>query len=233
VSNTTFLELKRKVFVGFPRTDGEALIAVESAINDALRSIAMVKDFNELIITDITNALTVDGQKTYNLIDDWSLTRPKKIYTLRLMDETLSRKLIFIPSGELDRVLPYAETLSEGRPTHYTLVGENDVELIPIPDTEYSLYVRYSQWPDTLSADTDPTPYTNLDIATIFLAKDIANAYLSGEYFDFTTRAAGYLTAGNREEDRQPDHRRIAQPFSTQEAAVGEYWADPFVRRNP
>ena len=233
MSNTTFQELKRKVFLGFPRTDGEALIAVESAINDALRAIASVKDFDELIITDITNALTVDGQKTYNWIDDWALTRPKKIYSIRLMSTTLSRKLTYIPPSNLDRILPYAETLSEAKTTHYTPAGEGSFELLPIPDAAYNLYIRYSQWPSTLIEETDQTPYANLDSATIFLAKDIANAYLSGEYLDFSTRAAGYLSMGVKEEDRQPDHRRIAQPFSTQEVVVGEYWKNPFVRRDP
>jgi len=233
VANTTFSELKRRVFLGFPQTDGEALLAVERGINEALQSIALVKDFDELIVLKTTGCATVASQKTYDWITHWALTRPKKILSIRLMDGTLSRKLTFIPTRELDETLPYAESLSTGRSTHYTLAGSRDIEFIPIPDAAYTLYIRYSQWPAALTAETDETPYTNLDGVTVFLAKDIANAYLSGEYFDFAQRAALYLKANAMEESRQPDHIRIARPFSTHEVILGEYWRDPFVRRTP
>ena len=233
--NTNFQELKRKVFLGFPYTGGEANIAVEQAINDALKAIAMVQDFDELIVTDTTNALTVDGQKTYNWETDWLLTRPKQIYSIRLMSTTESRKLIWIPSQELDSILPYAESLAENKSTHYTQgAGSGNFELIPIPDAAYSLYIRYSQWPAVLTDDGDTTPYTNLDQQTIFLAKDIANAYLSGSYFDFAERAKGYLTAGIKEDLTKPDQLRVAKPFSSRPYyPTGEYWQYPFIRRNP
>jgi len=227
VSNTTFQELKRRVFIGFPRTDGEAHLAVEMAINDALKAIALIKDFDDLMVTDELSAATVDGQKTYHLVDDWSLIRPKKIYTIRLMSENLSRKLIFIPTRELDRTLPYATSLSEGKSVYYTPSGDSELELIPIPDDAYALSIRYSQWPAVLSAETDVTPYANLDNATVFLAKDIANAYLSGEYFDFTARATSYLAINISEENRQPDHLRVAQPFTLSQKRRDDPWLGP------
>lgn len=235
MANTTFQELIRRVFIGFPYESGEARMAVERAINDALHAIAAVEDFDELIITDLTSADTVDGQKTYNWETDWGLTRPKKIYSIRLMDGTESRKLIWLPPRDLDQVLPYAETLSENKPTHYTTgIGSGNFELIPIPGDAYDLYIRYSQWPATLSLDADVTPYTNLDTVTVFLAKDIANAYLSGSYFDFNERAAGYLSGEMKHELTEPDHMRIAQPFRSEQAPVtGEYWKYPFIRRDP
>lgn len=231
MSNLTLKELRRRVFFGFPRTDGEVQMIVDQAINDALRAIATVKDFDELIVTDTTNAATVDGQKTYDWVTDWLLTRPKKIYSIRLMDTTNSRKLIWIPPGEVDRALPYAETLEEDTPAYYTSVGEGNFELLPIADDAYDLYIRYSQWPVTLSADTDETPYVNLDTTTVFLAKDIANAYISGDYLDFVQRAQYYLSGSVSEEKRQPDQLRVAKPFTTSGATVnGTPWLDPFVR---
>ena len=230
---TSFAALRKRVLLGFPRIDGEAIVAVDQAINDALQAIATVRDFDELIITDTTHAATVDGQKSYDWVTDWGLTRPKKIYTIRLMDEEMSRKLIWVPPSEVDALLPYAQRLSEGYSTHYTSAGEGNFELIRIPDAAYPLYIRYSQWPATLTAETEETPYANLDKETVFLAKDIANAYLSGDYFDFTQRAVTYLSGGIDEDKRQPDRLRCAQPFTTTESRQpGTPWLDPFVRRS-
>ena len=233
MANTAFGELKKRVLIGFPNADGETYMAVEQAVNDALHSIALVRDFDELIVTDITNAATVDGQKTYNWITDWALTRPKKIYSIRLMDEEQSRKLIWVPPSEVDTLLPYAERISEGHTTHYTPAGEGNFEFIRIPDDAYDLYIRYSQWPVLLSAETDVTPYTNLDVETVFLAKDIANAYISGDYFDFAQKAMYYLSGGVQEDKRQPDRLKCAKPFTTSESKdTGEPWLNPFIRRS-
>lgn len=235
MSNTTLAELRRRVLLGMPfEQKGELLLSVDQAVNDALRAIATVRDFDDLIVTDTTHAATVDGQKTYHWVTHWGLTRPKKIYSIRCMDTTSSRKLEYVSANELDKVLPYAEQLSEGLPTHYTDAGSGNFELLRIPDAAYSLYIRYSQWPNTLANETDETPYSNLDMQTIFLAKDITNAYLHGEYIDFTQRASFYLSGGISEDKRQPDRKLVAQPFSAtvDESGSGETWNDPFVRRN-
>ncbi len=235
MANTTFKELKRKVYMGFPKLEGEAAMIIDQAVNDALLAISMVRDFDELIVTNEEDAYTATSQKSYNWSTDWSLTRLKKILSIRLMSTTESRKLVWIPPQELDDVLPYVETISEGKSTHYTQnIGSGNFELIPIPDDVYPLYIRYSQWPAILTNETDTTPYAHLDTQTIFLAKDIANAYLSGDYFDFAQRAQGYLTAGVKEDMREPDQLRVAKPFNPNPALVtGEYWKYPFVRRNP
>ena len=233
MSRTALLEIKRRIFTGFPKTDGEAIIAVELAINDAIRSIASVRDFNELIVTDEENAFTATNQLSYDASLDWNLTRLKKIYSIKLMDGSNSRKLIFKPSNELNEALPYPEQISTGYATHYTPIGSSMYQLTPIPDGVYPLYIKYSQWPAALSADTDLVPFDNLDTQIVFLAKDIANAYLGGTYFDFAKRAGQYLAQGVREENREPDHKRVAQPFSTSpKGNHGEYWNDPFCKRS-
>ena len=58
--STNFKELKRQVMLRMPSVDGRTVLAVEQAINDAHKVIAMVKDFDDLKVLDIANAATVD-----------------------------------------------------------------------------------------------------------------------------------------------------------------------------
>ena len=62
---TTFAEFKRRVMLGIPQVDGETLLTVEEAINIAHKVIACVRDFDDLMVLDTTNALTVASQKLY------------------------------------------------------------------------------------------------------------------------------------------------------------------------
>lgn len=229
---STLAQLVRKVMIGFPKTDGEAILAVKQAINDAHRAIAMVRDFDELLVLDTTSAATVDGTNRYHITSDFALTRPKDIYSLVLHDDENSRKLTYVPYRELDKVVPYPDMVGEGRPYWYTRQG-NYIELFRIPDAAYDLYIRYSQWPDVLDSDSDETPYLYLDEVIVFLAKDIANAYVSNQYVDFTERASYYLKLAVRDHITQPDHDLVARPFSTTGPVLGEFWNDPFIRRDP
>jgi len=230
---TRYDELVRRVFVGFSRTDGEALLAVKQAINDAHTALAQVQDFDDLVVWDKTSAATVDGQARYHLTSDLALTRPKDIYSIILHDDSNSRKLTYVPPRELDKLLPYPESIGEQRPNWYTRFG-NYLEFIAIPDAAYTLYIRHSQWPVALSNDSDETPFSNLDSTIVFLSKDIANAYLHGEYFDFATKALEYLKISVRDEKVQPDQDLIARPFeATGVGAMGEYWKLPFVKQTP
>lgn len=235
---TDFLTIKKKVLTGFniPHgQEGEIILAAENSINDALYIIASEKDFDELIVTDTTNAETVDGTKTYSLVTDFGLTRPKKILTMRLMDDSNSRRLTYVPSYDLDKYLPYAEQISEGRPTHYTNSGEGEIELLPIADDAYSVYIRYSQWPATLTADDDDIPISNIDTTIVFLSKQILLAYLNNEVKDFNAIARKMLYGSIKEENRRPDEILIAKPYSrtSRRGFTGNYWLNPFVERNP
>jgi hypothetical protein len=229
---STLAQLVRKVMTGFPRTDGEAILAVKQAINDAHRAIAMVRDFDELLVLDTTSAATVDGTSRYHITSDLLLTRPKDIYSIVLHDDENSRKLTYVPYRELDKVVPYPDMVGEGRPYWYTRQGYY-LEFFRIPDAAYDLYIRHSQWPAILDSDDDTTPYLYLDEVIVFLAKDIANAYLSNQYLDFTERASYYLKLAVRDNITQPDHDLVARPFTVTGPVHGEYWNNPFVRRDP
>lgn len=229
-----FSEIIRRVYIGFPRTDGEAHLAIKQAINDSLQAIATLEEASSLLSTNTTSASTADGTKSYHLTSGLNLTRPKDIYSIRLEDTSNSRKLIYVPHQELDAVIPYPETHSEDKPKWYTTFGDY-VEFFPIPDAIYNLWIRYSQWPVALSEDTDVSPYgTEWDHAIVFLAKDLANAYLNGEYVSASSRAGEYVKLNIKEGKTKPDHILVARPFNSSGEQVGfnEPWKDPFMKRS-
>lgn len=231
---TNYGEFIRRVMLNLhPRSDAITKIAVEQAINDALKVIACVKDFDELMTLDTTHAATVADQKLYHIETDFALVRPKDIYSMRLMDDADSRKLTYVSFRDLDKQIPYTEVTGTGRSKYYTMRG-NYVELYPIPDAVYSLYVQHSQWPTVLSATTDETEYTDIDYAIVALSTDMALASLEGGGGDWLSRATQLLGMATSEETTRPDEVRVAQPFiPTRLPSVGSYWLNPWVKTQP
>ena len=230
MSNTTYEEFYRKVLLRFEDMEGRVLIAAKEAINTAHKAIARVQDFDELKVLDTTNALTAPSTKSYHLIDDWNLTRPKDIFTLRYMDEGSSRKLTRLTTRELDEKIPYVEGMGERRPKWYLRRG-NKIELIPIPEEAKSMYIYYSQWPLPLSADSDETSYEDLDDIIIALSAEITSAILENAYTDWNIRAKAYLNSAITDHMSRPDMNWVARPFSTSQGLTGEPWKDPFVKQ--
>lgn len=240
MANTTYKTLYGNVLFRLnTKEDGRALFAAKQAVNDAHKYIARVMDFEELKTLDTSGAATVASTKTYHLIDDWGLTRPKDLYTLRYMDTGSSRKLEYISPRELDEKIPYVESIGETKPKWYTRRG-NNIDLIPIPSEAKSVYVYYSQWPLVLSSDSDTTSYENIDDVIVSLAADIAFTMLRKEekkeygekvFENWPQRAREYLGLATREHNYTPDKTYIAQPFGTARTGFsGEPWKDPFIR---
>lgn len=210
---TTFRELKRRVFIGFPRTDGEAVLAVEQSINDVIKLISSLEDISSQLLIDTTSAATVISQKTYHISDDFVLIRCKDIHSMRLIDSSNSIKLQYVPHSDIDRIRPYPESDTTGRPIWYTTFGDY-IELFPIPDAVYNITIRYSQWPDVLDSETDQSPYSyEWDHVIVFLAKDLANAYLNGSYYSAADRAYQFLSTARRS-SKNPDSLLFANPFT-------------------
>lgn len=225
-----FGEAKRLVLLRVGKEDGRTRLIMEQAINDAIHLVATIRDFDELMTLDITNAFTVASQKIYHIVDDLALVRPKDIYSIRYMDEGQSRKLTFVPFRELDEVVPYTEITGEGKPLYYTVRGRY-IELYRIPDEVMPLYIQHSQWPDTLVDDDDEIPYVNIDPVIIALAADMTISMgEGGSSQDWTQRAMSLLTGAVKEDIERPDKVYVARPFRTTGKVPSEYWRDPFYR---
>ena len=228
---TTFGELIRQtMFKLQPRNDGVTLIAVEAAINDAQKVIAQVAEFDELMTLDTTSATTVADKKSYHVDSDWNLVRCKDIYSIRLMSEGESRKLVYVPFRKLDELIPYTELTGTGKPSWYTQRGKS-YELYSVPDDSYSLYIQHSQWPSVLDEDSDQTEFENIDHVIITLSADMALASLEGGAPDWFTRAKQLLGVMINSQGK-PDQTRVAQPFSSiHSSCPGEYWNNPFCKK--
>ena len=229
----TYKNLQQKVHLRLNKSDGRAVLAVKEAVNNAQRVLARAHDFDELMVQDITNAFTIASQKTYDWEDDWGLTRPKDVYSIRYMDETNSIKLTYVSPRTLDEYNPYPEGSGVLSPKWYTQRGK-DFDLIPVPEEVKALYILYSQWPEDLSGDDDTSPYDdNLEDVIVALSTDIANSILEGGAQDWVQRAQALLGTSRHEEVERPDRVWVARPFQPTIVPYGEYWKDPFVKRNP
>lgn len=225
---TNRAELRRRVLLRLKDSSGIATIAINDALEDAQSIIAMVKDFDELMVTDSTSCDTVANQQDYVIPDNWALTRCKDIYSIKYMDEDQSRKLVYVPFRELDEKVPYPEQVGYGRPKWYSQRGTT-ISLFRIPDAAANVTVTHSQWPAPLSNDANTTQFVNLDNVIVALATDIARSVLvGGADVDFFKRAQGYLGVAKRDDDIRPDRFFIAKPFSVVTYPAGEYWLDPF-----
>jgi hypothetical protein len=191
-----------------------------------------VQDFDELLVLDTSNAATEVGKKSYHLTDDWNLTRPKDLYTLRYIDGNDSRKLTRLTVRELDERLPYVEGIAQTKPKFYTRRGMN-IELIPIPNEVKPIYIYYSQWPAVLVNDDDQSSYETLEDVIITLATEIAYSILEGTHADWDSRAKALLSGSVLENRSRPDRTWVARPFNTQHTITGEPWADPMIKSYP
>jgi hypothetical protein len=228
----TYKQLYQKVLLRLKTLDGRALLASKEAINNAQRVIARTADFDELKTWDLTNAVTVAHQKNYIIPSGWALVRLKDILSIKLMDTSNSRKLTYKSPTELDALIPYPEDLGEQRCSWYTQRG-NTVELFPIPDAVYTLYIYHTQWPLDLSADTDNMSFSDdLDDVVVSIASDMANAILDGvSGVDWASRAKALLGGAVQEDLNRPDRVFQAKPFDAGTTTyTGEYWKQPFVR---
>ena len=231
---TTYGELKRQVFLKLQSSDGVTRLAVEQGINEAQKNIARVKDFDELVVLDTTNAFTDINKKSYHIETDLLLVRPKDIYSIRYMDAENSRKLDYVHPREIDDQIPYTEIFGTGRPSWYTVRGLY-IELFRIPNAVKPLYISHSQWPSILTQDSDETPYCDLDDVIVALATDIARATVEeGGVTNWSQRARLLLGEATAEETVRPDQTFIAQPFNAKAPPpLGQYWLNPFIKKQP
>lgn len=230
MAGTLFRDLKRKVLMGTDVTDGVLIRMAEEAINMACHAIAEVHNFDELIVTDTTNAHTAVSTKSYDMVTDWLLTRPKDIISIKLYDAFNSRKLDYIAPQTIDTFMPYPEGLTTTWPQKYTQYGTT-VELLPIPNAIYDLHVRYYQWPVVLTTDADTCSYENIDSTIIALSRDIFLSLKNGLMIDYAAKARGYLKISMSDDRSRPDELPIARPFKSRPTYYkGEPWNNPFIK---
>lgn len=178
------------------------------------------------------SASTVDGvarypmaSGTYNL----GLIRPKDIFNIRLIDGANSRTLIRMHQRKFDQAITLPTNFTENRSTIYTRWG-NNVELFPIPDDAYTLYIRYPQLPTNFSSANQVSDFDNKDdlilisgvLETMLALEEIRLAAIWEGKFNRTllenTQAVGDI-------DWEPE----AEAFNiNQGSGLGSPWLSPY-----
>lgn len=219
------------------RTDLDSRL--DRFINLAQVKIARTHDFEEMervTASAFSYTATPADDKFFDLSNKTGAS-VRKIRAFRLLDDSNSRKLRYIPPRRWDKEIPEPEWYSTGRPSIFTK-WRGKLELWKVPDSAYSCELRYSIWPAALSTST-PGGLSNLD------NKDDLIIYLSVSW--------AFASLGKTEKAREfwrfyrngmndAIGEDVVEPDLDISPGLGggsdgrildNYWTDPFVRSMP
>lgn len=200
-------------------------------LNWAQRRIANHYSFYELQAISETS-VTVNGIKTYPLESGDSnlgLSRVCTINSIRLIDGENSQKLDFWHYRRFDKWYPRPENFATGRPRIYTR-WKNSLILFKVPDDAYSLYIRYGQYPQSLTSDDQLHDFGE-DKDELLVTAGVLQTYLAlEEYQDakiWYELFIGQVTDAVRAEG-DDDWEPEAEGFGKPDYISGEPWIDPY-----
>jgi len=210
-------------------TDGVSNARITRWVNWAKDYLADLHTYEEMRVKD-TSLSTTDGDNTLA----WP-TRMKDLYSVTVQDGARSQRLIYVPARSFDEVVPRPAVHSEDLPKWYVDYSST-FELFPIPDAEYDIVCRISQYPVDLSGDDDTLSLLRKDalvtaIATTFgfwSLREIEDAAYWGSEMVPVLYEASLLTDRSHE-----DWVPIARGFGDagQSSLSGQWWTNPFVGR--
>lgn len=178
----------------------------------------------------IYSGSTTTSVKNYALPSAW-----KTIYDLRLIDGSQSRKLEHAQGQHFDEMVAYPENLSTGHPIWYVPYG-NAMDLYPIPDASYVMYMKCTIWPTTIVATTDSISYDSDKDDLLVYGMTEALFQLLQMHEDSAVYNAQFQTAlkdAINVDGKYPDWNPVGRGFGfTQSRYVGDPWKDPFVWSN-
>jgi hypothetical protein len=200
-------------------------------LNWGQERIARSYNFDELNVT-LETAVTVTDIKNYPMItgtNNLGMVRPKDVASIRLIDAQNSRVLSRWNQRKFDTKFPLPSNYSTGYPSIYIKYG-NQIELFRIPNAAYSLYIRYPQWPTSLSTSSSVSDFDTKD--QLLISAAILEGYLHFEEYEdvkiWMARFIGQLsdvikTTGDM------DWEPTREGFSTGQAGYisGEPWTSP------
>ena len=154
-------------------------------------------------------------------------TRPRAVYSFRIINASQSARLTYIPNAQWDTLIPYPEDFSEAQPTHYTY-WDNKFEFWRVPDAAYEYKMRWRKYPTVLTATTEKSDYDRKDdiivcFATSWGFKSIGDTERMNYWGN---HAWNQLKGAIKSESRKPDKHIV--PISEIKELVGQPWLDPF-----
>lgn len=148
-------------------TDAISNADLDININWAQHWIAKQHTFEEMERV-YEGALTVD-ERLYN-----TPTNMKDFISIRIMDDSQSRKLIYISRRRFDDAYPDPTVRASAHPLYYVDYG-NNFELLPEPNSAYTIRIRTSQYPTDL--DDDSSSSTLKDKDQLIIAKAVEHTF--------------------------------------------------------
>lgn len=201
-------------------------------LNWGQQRIARAYNFEELNAIQESAALVASTLRypmktgTNNL----GLTRPKDIASVRLIDSENSRCLDRWSYRKFDKKFPNPSIFTTGRPSIYVRYG-NNLEFFRIPDSAYSLYIRYPQWAQDLSSDGQTSDFEDKD--QLIITAGILEGYLHFEEYEDAKIWASQYAYQLQEAIKisgDMDWKPSPENFSNGRGGYisGEPWIDPF-----
>lgn len=229
----TLTELKDEVTAGLGnRTDVASRLT--RLLNLAQQRLARTRDFAELRTSDTVSISNTSSESDGVL----SIPNLRAIYSLRLKSGLESWKLNGWTQRRFDRWMPNKVAVTRGKPVAYMRWG-NSVEIIPLPDTTYTIARRFSSWPTAFS-DATPSAVSDFDRKDdVLIELAIAQFYWSlgkeDEAAKHERRAAAILGEALSEDLSEPDTDIVPHTLDqdTRDVEGVPYWQDPFKRDQP
>lgn len=222
MGDLTRSELEAEITAGMGGRTDITSARMTRALNMAQDKLSNTYPFQEL--HTVLTLTTVEDQATNTLT-----SIPRDIHSVRLIDGTHSRRLIYKAGVEFDYQTPYPAEYTTDRPTSYTIFDDK-IEWWRVPDNGYTIYVRMVAKPTNFT--------TSSDVVSSYRDKD--------EYLISYALSYLYRSLGNKEKwtfwemrckDLMKDYLQAEAPFTAfghgirpEYTSVPDYWRDPFTR---
>jgi hypothetical protein len=198
-------------------------------LNSALYRVSKKHDFRELV--RLYQATTIASIKTYTTPVSY-----KSIKSIRLIDGLNSYKLIAVAPREFDRFIANPAASTTGRPLWYALYG-NNIELYPVPDAAYTLYMRNPDWPATITVSSTLIDYSP-DKDTLIVADMTASGFRYLQMYEdamvWDKEFVKLLKEATDDDDDEPDMEYVGLGFDSAlqegQPQTQEPWNSPWHR---
>ena len=207
-------------------------IWAEYAYETVLHQIARRYDFAVLYDED-TSVTTVAGTFIYTLP-----TSTHRIYRIVYEWDNSSFKIEGISPLEFDQDYPYPASMGNARPGVFCRRNETTINLAPPPDQAKTLRIYRSKWPTTDGSSN--MEYEHID--DVVVAGMVAELY---HQYGLDTDAETWWKKYNQSLDKaierdseNPDEHFVHRGFRAYGSYGNNYyqsnwWANPFISRNP
>ncbi|MBT9168557.1 MAG: hypothetical protein DDT19_01904 [Syntrophomonadaceae bacterium] len=215
------------------RDDATTAALIMSTFNFVQKYLAREGDWDALQAAATGSTLRGVASYTYTgAFPAIALPRFKKVYTFRINDGSNWRP----PLGfltPLDYDIKVAPSLITGVPSIYTAFGGR-FHLSPTPAAAYALEIKYYQYPVIVTADSSTITLADIDqilvsATTAYCLLALGELQASNVWFQLANRELKTWLGDTRHSfGFEPSLKALGGG-----AATGQYWANPFVTRNP